>query len=82
MFNVNAPESSVVAPDNAWKYSEVPSDNVDKRNSSDVASDNTCKRKCIDIPHDEDISDVASDVRKYQAPDQMMKDVIPPYPNI
>ena len=65
MFNVNAPESSVTAPGNAPKYSKVPSDNVDKHNSSDVASDNTHKRKCINIPRDEDISDVASDVRKY-----------------
>ena len=36
MFNVNAPESSVVARDHGLKYSEVPSDNVDKYNSSDV----------------------------------------------
>ena len=73
MFNVNALESSVVAPDNnarmfngdARKYSEVPSDNVDKHNSSDVASHNTRKRACINISHGKDISDVASDVRKY-----------------
>ena len=73
MFDVNAPESSIVAPDNnahmfnadGRKYYEVPSDNVDKHNSSDVASDNTRKRKCVNISRNEDISHVASDVRKY-----------------